>query len=609
MRTSAETLNRHEAPLRGSHQLSGANRGTVRRHASCVLVMSLAAPLLLGCTVEMSDPEGVSNEESAVIGGSTLSIGNRRSLGLVDVASPGVACSGILVAPSMVLTATHCLDLAAPSNNTFSAPRTNGGMDIRSGGVVSRVGTTDISLVSLQTPNVVQQWPSVSRTVVRSPTESALVNQSVACYGRGASGYASPSGLIADGLWRILNTTFAALADGDFRIDGVAGNQILAPGDSGGPCLYGSQIASVSSHATIDCVDETTTLTCKNTATKVVSDFVASTQPYADYIDFAASRKAVTFVPLTLAPGWTNAPYSTNNAGYAYFDGAVHLRGAIATSGTNPVAFTLPGTARPSADVYVPIDICGGRKGRLRIQPDGTTSVQTVAGGWLDAQCFTSLEGASFVRSTAFDTQLSLQNGWVGAPYSTRAPAAKLTSGVVRLAGSLAWGTAPEAFTLPAGFRPATRTYLPVDLCNATKGRLIIEPTGQTFVAAEGNFSDAQCFTSLDGVTFVVANNGNLPPLNGWAGAPYSTRAPGVTNILGIVRFQGAVATNGSNPQILQLGAADRPATMVYVPVDLCAGATGRLVIYPDGRVYVQSASTFGKATCFTSLEGASFGI
>jgi len=70
-------------------------------------------------------------------GGSTLSIGNRRSLGLVDVASPAGSCSGILVAPSMVLTATHCLDLAAPANNTFSAPRTNGVLDIRAGGVVS----------------------------------------------------------------------------------------------------------------------------------------------------------------------------------------------------------------------------------------------------------------------------------------------------------------------------------------------------------------------------------------------------------------------------------------------------------------------------------------
>jgi hypothetical protein len=40
-------------------------------------------------------------------------------------------------------------------------------------------------------------------------------------------------------------------------------------------------------------------------------------------------------------------------------------------------------------------------------------------------------------------------------------------------------------------------------MCNATKGRLHIQANGVASVQAEnGTFSNAQCFTSLDGVSF-----------------------------------------------------------------------------------------------------------
>jgi hypothetical protein len=45
--------------------------------------------------------------------------------------------------------------------------------------------------------------------------------------------------------------------------------------------------------------------------------------------------------------------------------------------------------------------------------------------------------------------------------------------------------------------------FVPVDLCNATNGRLQIEPTGVVTVQAEGGaFGNAACFTSLDGASF-----------------------------------------------------------------------------------------------------------
>ena len=66
--------------------------------------------------------------------------------------------------------------------------------------------------------------------------------------------------------------------------------------------------------------------------------------------------------------------------------------------------------------------------------------------------------------------------------------------------GASARSTVP--FILPKALRPASSVYMPVDLCGARYGRLIIRPTGVVGVSAARSFSDAQCFTSLDGVVF-----------------------------------------------------------------------------------------------------------
>src|SRR5262245_14409916 len=79
-------------------------------------------------------------------------------------------------------------------------------------------------------------------------------------------------------------------------------------------------------------------------------------------------------------------------------------------------------------------------------------------------------------------SELSLENGWTHAPYETRNAAATVVSGIVHLSGAIANGTSPVAFTLPADMRPGTNVFLPVDLCNATKGRLLIPPSGAASV-------------------------------------------------------------------------------------------------------------------------------
>src|SRR5215472_5957737 len=221
----------------------------------------------------------------------------------------------------------------------------------------------------------------------------------------------------------------------------------------------------------------------------------------------AAATTPPTYTPLTLVNGWTNYGSGTANAAVASINGIVHLKGAIKTTGTNPVPFTLPAADRPAARVYVPVDMCGASNGRLEIMPGGKAFVEPEGHAWNNAQCLTSLDGVTFAKSATSFTPLALQNGWAYAGYSTASPAARNISGIVHLQGAISTtGTNPLVFTLPAGDAPATYTYVPVDMCDGTNGRLVIEPSGSVSVAAEGGaWSNASCFTSLDGVSFATS--------------------------------------------------------------------------------------------------------
>ena len=215
--------------------------------------------------------------------------------------------------------------------------------------------------------------------------------------------------------------------------------------------------------------------------------------------------QAATPTPLTLKNGWTNAPFGTSNAAVVNVSGIVHFKGAIATSGTNSVPFTLPKAFRPATNVWIPVDLCNATNGRLDIAPSGVVSVEAEGGTFSNAQCFTSLDGAKFAKAATSFTTLTLKNGWTNSPFGTSKAAVRGISGIVYLKGAIATsGTNSVPFTLPANFHPGTNVYVPVDLCNATNGRLFIQHNGVVSVEAEGGtFSNAQCFTSLDGVSFV----------------------------------------------------------------------------------------------------------
>lgn len=268
----------------------------------------------------------------------------------------------------------------------------------------------------------------------------------------------------------------------------------------------------------------------------------------------AAEQAASPVIPLRPRNGWTGGPFGTAQPGATLVSGIVHLRGAIATTGTNPVAFALPPALRPATAVYVPVDQCGATNGRLFIQPDGTVTVEAEK-LFANARCFTSLDGASYVLQAT--VPLVPLNDWSGAPYRTSEPAATLVSGVVHLQGAItANGSNSQwVFTLPPAFRPATDVYVPVDLCNSTNGRLLIQPDGVVVVQADNSLSDAKCFTSLDGASFALTASTPLTTVNGWSGAPYATSDPAVALVSGVVQLKGAISTTGSNPVAFTLPA------------------------------------------------------
>src|SRR5262249_11234299 len=147
--------------------------------------------------------------------------------------------------------------------------------------------------------------------------------------------------------------------------------------------------------------------------------------------------------------------------------------------------------------------------------------------------------------------------------------------------GAIQHGTG-SPFTLPPAFRPATNVYVPVDLGNASNGRLVIQPTvGRASRTAMGAFANAQGFTSLDGASFATSASSFTPLTlqNGWANAAFGPSNAAVRTIGGIVHFKGAIAHGAGSP--FTLPPAFRPATNVYVPVDLCNAYNGWLVIQP----------------------------
>jgi hypothetical protein len=68
----------------------------------------------------------------------------------------------------------------------------------------------------------------------------------------------------------------------------------------------------------------------------------------------------------------------------------------MATSGTDPRAFTLPAGFRPTHYVDVSVDADLANRGDILIAPNGQVTVFPEDGVWSNVSSFTSLDGVSF---------------------------------------------------------------------------------------------------------------------------------------------------------------------------------------------------------------------
>lgn len=334
----------------------------------------------------------------------------------------------------------------------------------------------------------------------------------------------------------------------------------------------------------------------------------AKTMTSLDGVWFA--KDSTGFSNIALQNGWSSYGFGTSTPAARLMFGVVHLRGAMKTGGTNSLAFTLPAALRPPVNVWVPVDVNGGRKGRLSISPTGTVNVWSETAS--DGPAFTSLEGVSFAVSDF--SPLILENGWAYSGYGVSQPGFSVTNGVVQLKGAIGGGVNGALFKLPVAARPLATLYLPTSMCGGWRGRLIVGYDGTvTMYPQNGDLSKAQCFTGLDGISFPVStlNATTVPPQNGWTFYGNGTRSPMVRLDNGVVRLQGAISTTAANNNslALTLPSGFRPSSTVYVRVDLVNAKKGRLTIATDGSVYVGAEDVWRDAQSFTSLEGVAFSL
>jgi hypothetical protein len=570
-----------------------------------------------GC--ENMETDGVATITDEIIGGTTIDVATRRSLGLVDLSN---GCSGALFRPDWVLTATHCLDFTNPAGRRYGIPRTDSNPpDERRGSLIVQLGTSDMSLVQLQAPAAGNMWPSVSH-IAHTGSESSWIGQDLTCYGRGATDYDTDGiGVIGGGVWKSLTKRIENLVTDPFNGDayrilatGSPGRQTYAPGDSGANCIADNRVVAVASAAGCGSWQgQDMGVACSATnVTSLADTRLRAIRDFLGYMSQAPGRPATHFVPLTLSGGWAPAPFASNRPSVTKTSDVVTLRGAI-SSGVGGAAFTLPTGYRPSARVYVPIVTANNTIGRLLIESNGSTSVESEGGSFLEtARTFSSLEDVSFLENTTGTTPLTLVNGWTTAAFSNRAPAVKVVNRYVHFQGAMAGSTVAHAFSLPAGFRPTVTVYVPIGLCNAAKGRLTITSSGTVLVSAEnGNTSAMSCFTSLEGASFSLDELAfrRTPTLrNGWGPGGFSSGTVRFNNDGGIVRFQGA-ASGGTAAHLFSIPVDFAPATNVWMTVDLFGAARGRVKIQPDGAVMLDPASQLSTAASFISFEGASFGL
>jgi hypothetical protein len=351
--------------------------------------------------------------------------------------------------------------------------------------------------------------------------------------------------------------------------------------------------------------------------------------------DVETAQGAITggWVTLPLINGWVPAGSAYHAPAIGQVNGVVVFRGAMkATNPTSNRAFVLPAAYRPedflgmadASNIMMKVVLSGGVGGTLSydFNAENGKTVAVSQDGMSDtagpaALAFTSLDGASF--DIEVGTQLTAPDWrslytWRQINDTTASAFVKMVDGFVRFQGfplkKDTNNTNNFMFTLPEEFRTGYPVYTYANIGGPGTplawSEISIFPDGTVWAG-----SNAAVWVNgfnLEGVSYSRTLGGtiSLPMSNGWTS--YSGRQARVSNVGGVIRFQGAVS-GGTTTTIGTLPTSLRPTKTVVLPTITFNNQRGKITVTSGGVMTVDNPLGLSNATQFTSLDGVSFGI
>jgi hypothetical protein len=183
---------------------------------------------------------------AAAVTGSTPDAGAHPYVGAL-VIDGSVACSGVLIAPTVFATAGHCGVDGARVSVTFDTKLGEGWSLVGGTFELDPARRSDLAVVVLDTPTAVAPAALPAAGIVEGLTK----RDSVTSVGYGYNARAADGSWIYDGLRRFAISPVAKVSKLMLRISTKEAGPCM--GDSGGPQLAGDTVLSVTSGGPKDC--------------------------------------------------------------------------------------------------------------------------------------------------------------------------------------------------------------------------------------------------------------------------------------------------------------------------------------------------------------------
>jgi hypothetical protein len=183
---------------------------------------------------------------AAAVTGSTPDGGAHPYVGAL-VVDGSVACSGVLIAPTVFATAGHCGVDGARVSVTFDTKLEEGWSLVGGTFELDSARRSDLAVVVLDSPTAVAPAALPAAGVVETLTR----RDSVTSVGYGYSARAADGSWVYDGLRRSAISPVAGVSKSMLKISTMQAGPCM--GDSGGPQLAGDMVLSVTSGGPKDC--------------------------------------------------------------------------------------------------------------------------------------------------------------------------------------------------------------------------------------------------------------------------------------------------------------------------------------------------------------------